>query len=110
MVIRSSTRSAAATGGPLGERLARQHRRLKDIACSYGLSNVRVFGSVARGEDRVDSDVDLLVDVGPRVGLLTLARCQRDLETLLGAPVDLVPSQDLKPEVAVSVLAEAWPL
>ena len=83
---------------------------MQEIAARHGLSNVRVFGSVARGEDTDDSDTDLLVDVAPGVGLLSLARCERDLETLLCTPVDLVPARDLKAGVARSVLAEATPL
>ena len=74
------------------------------------MTNPRVFGSVARGEESPESDVDLLVDVPEGVGLMTLGRCQAELEVLLGAPVDLVPSGDLKPVVAVEVLAEAMAL
>ena len=96
-----------ALGGPLGTRLARHRRRVREIAARHGLSNVRVFGSVIRGEDTTDSDIDLLVDVAPHVGLIGLARCQRDLEALLGARVDLVPASDLKPGVTPSALAEA---
>lgn len=62
-----------------------------------------VFGSVARGEDRSDSDVDLLVDVGPGVGLFTLARLQRKLENILQARVDLVPSEGIKPNVRADI-------
>jgi len=76
----------------------------------YGLSNARVFGSVARREEGPESDVDLLVDVPEGVGLVTLGRCQAELEVLLGATVDLVPASDLKPGVAAAVLAEAVPL
>ncbi len=67
---------------------------------------MRVFGSVARGEDTTDSDIDLLVDVSAGVGLIGMARCQHDLQSLLDAQVDLVPADDLKPGVARSVLAE----
>jgi predicted nucleotidyltransferase len=63
------------------------------------VTNLRVFGSVARGEDRPDSDVDLLVDLPPHMGLLGLGRVQADLEAILGAKVDLVPASDLKPAV-----------
>ena len=75
-----------------------------------GLSNPRLFGSVARGDDRPGSDIDLLVDVPAGVGLLSLARCQAELETLLNAPVDLVPAVDLKASLAGDVLAETVPL
>lgn len=85
----------------------RKHRKqVRQIAAAHGLSNVRVFGSAARGEDKADSDIDLLVDVPPGVGLVGLARCQHDLQALLDAPVDLVPAEDVKPGVARSVLAE----
>lgn len=110
IAVRAAARGRIPAPGSLGERLARSGARVAEIAGSYGLSNVRVFGSVARGQDDGDSDVDLLVDVGPGVGLMTLARCQRDLEALLDAPVDLVPAGDLKPGVAASVLAEARPV
>ena len=53
----------------------------------------------ARGEDRPDSDVDLLVDLPPHMGLLGLGRVQADLEAILGTKVDLVPASDLKPAV-----------
>lgn len=68
MAVRPAGPGSSAARGSLGERLARSGARVREIAGSYGLSNVRVFGSVARGEDSGDSDVDLLVDVGPGVG------------------------------------------
>jgi uncharacterized protein len=77
------------------------------VLALHGLSNARVFGSVVRGEDTDDSDLDILVDVAPGVGLLGLARCERDLEALLGVQVDLVPADALKSAVASSALAEA---
>lgn len=105
-----STRAAAQGGGSLGERLSHQRERVGDIAARYRLSNVRVFGSVARGEERADSDIDLLVDVAPGVGLFDLGRCRQELEHLLGAHVDLVPAADLKAEVANDVASDARPL
>ncbi|MGH9918939.1 MAG: nucleotidyltransferase family protein [Nitrososphaerales archaeon] len=83
---------------------------MRQVAAHHGLSNVRVFGSVARGEESEDSDVDLLVDIPPNVGLIRLARAQGELEKVLGVRVDLVPLSDLKPGVAASVLSEAVPL
>jgi len=52
-----------------------------------------------RGEDRPDSDVDLLVDLPPDIGLLGLGRVQAELEDIVGTKVDLVPAGDLKPAV-----------
>jgi len=110
MTIHGPKSAPPRTGETAGERLRRHRRQVCDIAARYGLSNVRVFGSVARDEDTVGSDVDLLVDVAPEVGLIGLARCERDLEVLLGMPVDLVPAAGLKAGVTASALAEARPL
>jgi predicted nucleotidyltransferase len=68
---------------------------------------VRLFGSVARGDDGPDSDVDLLVDVAPGVGLFALGRMRSEAERILGISVDIVPANSLKPDVADRVLAEA---
>jgi predicted nucleotidyltransferase/DNA-binding XRE family transcriptional regulator len=93
--------------GALGQRVQAHRVEVLAVLVRYGLSNARVFGSVARGEEGPESDVDLLVDVPQGVGLVTLARCQAEVEQLLGASVDLVPAGDLKPGVAAEVLAEA---
>lgn len=93
--------------GAIATRLRKNRRRVLRIAGSHGLTNLRVFGSVARGDETTDSDVDLLVDVVPGVGLFELGRCQSELEALLDAPVDLVPAADLKAGVAEEVLVEA---
>ncbi|MEJ7749756.1 MAG: nucleotidyltransferase domain-containing protein [Candidatus Limnocylindrales bacterium] len=85
--------------GPLGQRLRAHQARLVEVAAGRGASRLRVFGSVARGQESPDSDVDLLVDVAPGVGLLGLARLQRDLQEILGARVDLVPSDGVKPAI-----------
>lgn len=85
--------------GPVG-RLVRRHRSdLVAAAAAHGVSNLRVFGSVACGQDRPDSDVDLLADLPPGMGVLGLERVQADLEAILGTRVDLVPAQDLMPDI-----------
>jgi uncharacterized protein len=96
--------------GALGARLREQRQRVLEIAAGHGLGNMRVFGSVARGEERAGSDIDLLVDVAPGVGLVELGRCQAELEELLGAPVDLVPATDLKAGVATEASLESRPV
>ena len=93
--------------GMLARRVDRHRGDVQAVLARYGLSNPRLFGSVARGEESSESDVDLLVDVAEGVGLVTLGRCQAELEALLGAPVDLVPAGDLKAGVAAEVIAEA---
>jgi predicted nucleotidyltransferase len=97
---------AGALSGPLGRRLWRRRQRVKRIAAEHGAGNVRVFGSVARGEDRLDSDVDLLVDLPAGMGLFGLGRLRADLERVLGARVDVVPADGLKPDVRAAVEAD----
>ncbi|MHB1599691.1 MAG: helix-turn-helix domain-containing protein [Acidimicrobiales bacterium] len=73
--------------------------------------NVRVFGSVARGEDRPESDIDLLVDAPVESeGILPLVGLQRELQELLGERVDVSTPVLLLPAVATRALAEAVPL
>jgi uncharacterized protein len=85
--------------GPVGRQVRRKRRELVAAAAAHGVTNLRVFGSVARGEDRPDSDVDLLVDLPPDTGLLGLGRVQAELEAILSTKVDLVSASDLQPEV-----------
>jgi hypothetical protein len=94
----------------LGRRLRRRRRAVIDVATRRGGYNVRVFGSVARGEETENSDIDLLVDLDSGVGLVGLVGLGRELTELLGADVDVVPADALKPGLRDSVLAEAIPL
>jgi predicted nucleotidyltransferase len=73
---------------------------------AMGVISLGLFGSVARGEERPDSDVDLLVEIRRPAGYLALGRVQLRLEEILGRPVDLVPLKALKPELAEGILAE----
>ena len=82
----------------------RRHRHdLVAAAAARGVQNLRVFGSVARGEDRPDSDVDLLADLPPALSLFGLGRAEADLEAIIGTRVELIPAQDLKPTVRARV-------
>ena len=78
-----------------------------ELATRHGAHNVRVFGSIARGEDRPDSDVDLLVDVEPGRSLLDVIALEQDLEALLGRPVDVQTDGGLSPYLQQRILAEA---
>ncbi|MGH7961400.1 MAG: nucleotidyltransferase family protein [Candidatus Binatia bacterium] len=80
------------------------------IATQHGARNLRVFGSVARGEARPDSDVDFLVDVEAGRSLLDLGGLLMDLQDLLHCPVDVVTEQGLRPRMRERVLREAVPL
>jgi uncharacterized protein len=97
--IRRQPRRLGRLSGPLGRRVRRKRQDLVTAAAAHGVTNLRVFGSVARGQDRPDSDVDLLADLPPGMGLLGLGRVQAELEAILGSQIDLVPAADLKPAV-----------
>jgi hypothetical protein len=91
----------------LGRRL-RQHRQaLLDAVAAAGGSNLRVFGSIARGEDGPDSDVDLLVDLPPDISLFGVLALEGTLERILKVKVDLATEADLKPRVRAKALADA---
>lgn len=95
---------------PLGRRLRQRRKAIIRAAEGRRAHNVRVFGSVARGEDVESSDVDLLVDLDEGVGLLDLIGLERELAELLGVDVDVVPAQSLKPRMRERVMQEAVPL
>ena len=80
------------------------------LAADCGASNVRVFGSVARGSSDSNSDLDLLVDLAPGRSLLDLLRLQRKLEQLLTRRVDVVSARGLRQRVRETVLRDALPL
>ncbi|WP_435070537.1 nucleotidyltransferase domain-containing protein [Amycolatopsis thermoflava] len=92
---------------PAGRVLARHRSEVLALAHVHKARNVRVFGSVARGEDDEGSDIDLLVDLDPGADLVDLAALDIELERLLGYPVDIVPARMLKRDIKSSALAEA---
>jgi predicted nucleotidyltransferase len=83
---------------------------IKRIAAQHGAYNVRVFGSVARGDARPESDVDLLIEAGPTTSSWFPAGLILDLEDLLGCRVEVVTEKALHPELRDAVLGEAVPL
>ncbi len=91
------------------ERLQLPTDEIERLCRQYGVRELALFGSGARGESGPDSDVDFLVEFEPdaRVGFLRLARMQRELSALLRRPVDLVPKGGLKPRIRQAVLASA---
>ncbi len=90
--------------------LKTRRKEILEIASRNGAVNVRVFGSVARGEDRPDSDIDFLVNLESGRSLLDLARLLRELTDLLDHPVDVVTEAGLRPRIKPQVLKEARPL
>ena len=84
--------------------------QILNLCAKYGASNVRVFGSVARGEANESSDIDLIVDFDPERSLLDHAALWLELQELVGVKVDVVSSRGLKPRIRERVLQEAVPL
>jgi predicted nucleotidyltransferase len=87
-----------------------QRQAILRIAASHGARNLRVFGSVARGEARPGSDLDLLVDMEPGRTLLDLVAVGQDLEALLGRRVDVLTEASVHPRLRATIVAEARPL
>lgn len=93
------------------EQLLKEKREeILKVAAKHGARNVRVFGSVARGEADERSDIDFLVEMEPRRSLFDLGGLQYELERLLGCPVDVVTERGLKARIRERVLREAVPL
>jgi hypothetical protein len=88
------------------ELIATLKRHRADLDC-MGVSRLAIFGSFARGEERPDSDVDILVDFNVPVSIFKFLDVKERLETLLGRSVDLVTRDALKPQLRDRILAEA---
>jgi predicted nucleotidyltransferase len=81
-------------------------RKVSPILKEYGVSRAGVFGSVVRGEDSVDSDVDILVEIKRRMSLLEFAGLKLELEEVLGRNVDLGEYSTIKPIIKERILSE----
>jgi predicted nucleotidyltransferase len=92
------------------ELLKSRREEILQLAAQNGAYNVRVFGSVARGESRPDSDIDFLVNLEAGRSLLDLARLLRQLEALLDCPVDVMTEAGLRPRLRPQIVKEARPL
>lgn len=94
----------------LAELRTTRRSQILSLAERSGARNVRVFGSVARGESDPQSDVDFLVDLDQGRSLLDIGRLQRQLEELLRQKVDVVSARGLRQQVRQRVLGDAVPL
>ena len=93
------------------QRLLREKRDvIRAIAFKHGAYNVRIFGSVVRGEAGPDSDIDFLIDAGPDTSSWFPAGLILDLQQILGRRVEVVTEKGLNPFVRDYVLREAVPL
>jgi uncharacterized protein len=77
------------------------------IAAAHGARNIRLFGSVSRGEAGPKSDIDILVGLEPGRSLLDIIAIKQDLEDLLGCEVDVVTEEAVSPYIREQVLKEA---
>lgn len=89
------------------EMLREDRVKILELAARHGAHNIRVFGSVARGDAGVASDIDLLVDFEPQRSLLDQAGLKIDLEELFRVRVDVATVAGLKPRIRERVLREA---
>ena len=90
--------------------IRKKRSRILTIAGRHGATNLRIFGSVARGEAGPESDLDLLVDLEPGRSLLDHIALIQDLEEALGCQVDVVTERALKERYRERILGEAVPL
>ncbi len=83
---------------------------IRRVVEAHRARNVRVFGSVAKGDDTDDSDLDILIDPTPETTLFDIGAIRHELRVLLGVPVDVLTPMALPDKVRESVLANAVPL
>ena len=88
-------------------KLNTKRNEILTIAARHGAKNLRIFGSVARGEASEASDVDVLIKLEPGRSLLDLIAMKQDLEDLLGFAVDVVTEDAVSPYIREQVLKEA---
>jgi predicted nucleotidyltransferase len=94
----------------LSTEIREKRAQILRVSAAHGADNVRVFGSVVRGDAGSESDIDLLVDFEPGRSLLDHAALQMELEALLGRRVDVASARGLRPRIRDRVLREARPL
>jgi len=91
----------------LNDILKSKRDEILQIASKYGAFNVRIFGSVARGEADSESDIDFLVEFEPGITLFRHSALNRELESLLGVKVDIISDRGLRDRIRDRVLLEA---
>ena len=102
--------SAVESGMKPSVALAAHREAIRRVVESHRASNARVFGSVIRGEDTEDSDLDILVDPTAETTLFDIGAIRHELLQLLGVPVDVLTPKALPEKFRATVLAEAVPV
>ena len=92
------------------EVLPKHRETIRQLVLQAGMANPRVFGSVVRGEDREDSDLDILVDPAPRASLLAMEKLQAQLEMATGIKIDLRTPEEINLRFRGKVFTEATSL
>ncbi|MDJ0553070.1 MAG: nucleotidyltransferase family protein [Okeania sp. SIO3I5] len=92
------------------EILQQKREEILNLAAQHGASNIRIFGSVARDEEREDSDIDFLVDMESERSLLDRIGLIQDLEDLLGRKVDVATVKGLRESFRERIMSQAIPL
>ena len=87
--------------------LASKRDQILALAAARGARRLRIFGSVARGEDHEGSDIDLLIDMPAGTSLLQIVGLQHDIEDALGMRIDLCTERELHPSLRRRILSEA---
>lgn len=90
--------------------LASHREAIRRVVESHHARNARVFGSVVRGDDTEDSDLDILIDPTPETTLFDIGAIRHELLQLLGVPVDVLTPKALPEKFRETVLAEAVPV
>ena len=88
--------------------LLKKHKEnIHKIATNHGILSIQVFGSFARGEDNIDSDIDLLVELEPKRSLLDMIAMKHELEDLMKRKVDVVTANGISPYLVKQIMEEA---
>lgn len=98
------------TTAPTLDELRGRRDEILQAAAQYGVSNIRVFGSVVRGESTTTSDIDFLVDLPPHFSLLKLSGLVRTLQEVTGYPVEVASAAHLRDEMRERILQDAQAL
>jgi predicted nucleotidyltransferase len=95
---------------PISKKLTEKREEILRIAMKHGARNLRIFGSYARGEERPDSDIDLLVEMERDRSLLDIIAIKHDLEDLTQRKVDVVTENAISPYLKDNILRSALSL